>query len=239
MPCVRGEEKTRASITPRHAAVVAYLALFAALGGGAYAAAKINGRDLVDRSVAAKKVARNVLTGIEVNESKLGKVAAAKFADSARATRNVVKFDFAGDPVLPGAKVFQIGAGVSLRPVCNGTGSGPLPFAQLEVDLMNDAPGEANAWYVKGVPGTNSDERANETSVLRGNALGKQSTFQLIPHSSPDDELRTGSGSYAQAGGGFVYRSATHVVTGTFHAFVTVGPDGRVVCEFNGTALVS
>ena len=41
---------------PSPALVVALLALFVALGGGAYAATQINGKNLKDRSVAGKKL---------------------------------------------------------------------------------------------------------------------------------------------------------------------------------------
>ena len=54
--------------------VVATMALFVALGGSSYAAVKISGSKLKNRSVAAKKVKRDALGGTEVNESKLAQV---------------------------------------------------------------------------------------------------------------------------------------------------------------------
>lgn len=54
--------------------LVALLALFVALGGTGYAAAKLNGRNLVNRSVSAAKIKRNTLGGKEINEAKLGVV---------------------------------------------------------------------------------------------------------------------------------------------------------------------
>jgi hypothetical protein len=71
---------------PGHATVVAYLALFLAIGGGTFAIAKggkINGSKLKKRSVAGKKLKKNTITGTEVNENKLGKVPSAKAADTA------------------------------------------------------------------------------------------------------------------------------------------------------------
>jgi hypothetical protein len=62
---------------------VALLALFVALGGTGYAVTKINGSVLKNRSVPAKKLKKDQLGGTEINESKLGKVPAAKDADSA------------------------------------------------------------------------------------------------------------------------------------------------------------
>ncbi len=69
-----------------HATVVAYLALFLALSGGAIAVAggtKINGSKLKKRSVTGKKLERHTITGTEVNLNKLGKVPSAKAADTA------------------------------------------------------------------------------------------------------------------------------------------------------------
>jgi hypothetical protein len=69
-----------------HATAVAYVALFLALSGGAFAIAsggKINGSKLKKRSVAGKKLAKHTITGTEVNLNKLGKVPSAKAADTA------------------------------------------------------------------------------------------------------------------------------------------------------------
>jgi hypothetical protein len=71
---------------PGHATVIAYLALFLAIGGGTFAIAKggkINGSKLKKRSVAGKKLKKNTITGTEVNENKLGKVPSAANADHA------------------------------------------------------------------------------------------------------------------------------------------------------------
>src|SRR3954453_16099558 len=62
---------------PSHATVVAYLALFVALGGSGYAAVEINGGDIKDRTIIAKKVKKDALTGTEIKESKLGRVPSA------------------------------------------------------------------------------------------------------------------------------------------------------------------
>ena len=74
-----------AHLRPRltYANVTATLALFVALGGGAYAATQINGKNLKDRSVAGKKLKRNTVTGTEVKEATLGKVPTASTADLA------------------------------------------------------------------------------------------------------------------------------------------------------------
>ena len=67
-----------------YANVVSTLCLFIVLGGGAYAAATIDGADLKARSVPATKIRRDALTGAEIKESTLRRVPdAAKLAGSA------------------------------------------------------------------------------------------------------------------------------------------------------------
>jgi hypothetical protein len=70
-------------IRPRlnHATVVAYLALFVALGGSSYAAVKINGKSIKDGSIPGAKleqrtitrlnVAKKTLTGTEIRDGSL------------------------------------------------------------------------------------------------------------------------------------------------------------------------
>jgi hypothetical protein len=54
-----------------YANVMSTLAVFIALGGSSYAALKISGRNIDNRSIPAKKLKRNSLTGREVRESRL------------------------------------------------------------------------------------------------------------------------------------------------------------------------
>ena len=62
--------------------VVSLAALFVALGGSSYAAFKISGSQLENRSVAGKKIKRNTLGGRVIKESRLGKVRRARRADT-------------------------------------------------------------------------------------------------------------------------------------------------------------
>ena len=64
-----------------YANVMSTLAVFIALGGSSYAAVSLNGRDLKHRSVPATKIKRNALTGVEIRESRLGRVPRAAYAD--------------------------------------------------------------------------------------------------------------------------------------------------------------
>jgi hypothetical protein len=59
---------------PSHATVVAYLALFVALGGSSYAAIRVTGKNVKDRSLTAKDIKKSSLTTTEVKDhSLLGK----------------------------------------------------------------------------------------------------------------------------------------------------------------------
>jgi hypothetical protein len=62
--------------------VVSLVALFVALGGSSYAAFKISGSRLENRSVSGKKIKRNALGGTVIKESRLGKVRRARRADT-------------------------------------------------------------------------------------------------------------------------------------------------------------
>lgn len=65
-----------------YANVMSTLALFVALGGSSYAALRINGKSIENRSIPAKKVRVNALTGREIRESSLGRVSRARRADT-------------------------------------------------------------------------------------------------------------------------------------------------------------
>ena len=56
---------------PSHATIVAYLALFTALGGSAYAAATIGSREIKDNSIRSRDVRNQALTGRDVDERSL------------------------------------------------------------------------------------------------------------------------------------------------------------------------
>lgn len=71
---------------PSHATVVAYLALFVALGGSAYAVTMVTGKDIRNRSITKADIRKNTLTGSEILERRLGRVrraVRARTADSA------------------------------------------------------------------------------------------------------------------------------------------------------------
>jgi hypothetical protein len=79
-----------------YANVVSTLALVLALGGVSYAAVKISGKTIKDRTVTAKKIKKNSLTGTEINEAKLGKVPKAALADNATNAAHATNADTVG-----------------------------------------------------------------------------------------------------------------------------------------------
>ncbi len=70
---------------PSHATIVAYIALFVALGGSVYAAtsSKINGQKIKPNSVPGNRIKPGSLTGSQINASTLGVVPKATQADKA------------------------------------------------------------------------------------------------------------------------------------------------------------
>jgi hypothetical protein len=56
---------------PSHATLVAYLALFVALGGTVYAASKIDGKTIRPKSIPGNRLKPNSVTGRQVKESSL------------------------------------------------------------------------------------------------------------------------------------------------------------------------
>lgn len=61
-----------------YANVMATLAVFIALGGSSYAALKVSGKNVLDRSLTYRDLKRNTLGGSRINESRLGVVPRAR-----------------------------------------------------------------------------------------------------------------------------------------------------------------
>jgi hypothetical protein len=69
---------------PSAAIILACLALFMALGGVGYAATKIHGKTIIDRTIPGKKLKKNAVGGTAIKESALAKVPSAASADVAQ-----------------------------------------------------------------------------------------------------------------------------------------------------------
>ncbi len=72
-------DKLRHRLT--YANVMSTLAVFIALGGSSYAAVTISGSTIKNRSISAKKLRPNTLTGRQIRESRLARVPRARKAD--------------------------------------------------------------------------------------------------------------------------------------------------------------
>ena len=83
-----------------YANVVSTLCLFLVLGGGAYAAATIDGADLKARSVPATKIKRNALTGAEIRESTLPFLRASRLASGLGALTTTIPDPLITSPTL-------------------------------------------------------------------------------------------------------------------------------------------
>ena len=98
----------RKNTNGRHGIVVAYLALFLAIGGGAFAASGIAqknsvvSRSIKDSAVQSADVRDGALTGTDVNEASLGRVPSATQAESAR-TADSAQTAGTASAVAPGA----------------------------------------------------------------------------------------------------------------------------------------
>jgi hypothetical protein len=126
---------------PSAAGVIACLALFISLGGSAYALAKINGSELINRTVSRYKLEHKTLTGNEINESTLTNVANSQRLGGLAASRfariGTLKFTIAalqngwtgGDygSAAPGYAEDQLGI-VHLRGSLAGGASGTVAF---------------------------------------------------------------------------------------------------------------
>ena len=66
-----------------YANAMASIAVFVALGGGAYAAVHVNGKDIKNHTITGKKIKRNTLGSKQIKESRLGEVPSAARAQSA------------------------------------------------------------------------------------------------------------------------------------------------------------
>lgn len=130
---------------PSASTAVALLALFVALGGTGYAAVKINGKNVKNKTIAGREFKNNTLTGKQIRESKLATVPKAKSATTAD-TANALAGGAAAGFVRPG-KVLDTDL-VKLPAVGNSAATSPLktvftrgPFS-LQMACWNAPAGE-------------------------------------------------------------------------------------------------
>lgn len=129
---------------PSHSTVVAYLALFAALGGTAFAAAKIGSSGIARDAIKSKHIATGAVTGSDVDEATLE-----TYGPKAYVRTGTLTFADTGLAYCDGSD-FAVGAGydsrhpaLSSKPISTGAGTpfgwqvtaepGANPFVQVTV----------------------------------------------------------------------------------------------------------
>jgi hypothetical protein len=131
---------TRRIPRPSVALVVAFVALFAALGGTGYAALKITGKDIVNKSLGGKELKPDTLGGGQIKESALGTVPEAAHAANADNAINAQAAAKAADAdTVGGIPAAQL---MTVKPrLFESTISEQLNFANdATLDTLSDLP---------------------------------------------------------------------------------------------------
>jgi hypothetical protein len=233
--------------------VLALLALFAALASGAYAAQQaaknsVTSRSVRNGSLTGTDVKNDSLTGRDVKESTLGPVPSAQSAQSAQTAVSaqsfdgVRKIDFRDNQTNQAQTILSF-RGMELRATCEPfTG----PGTDVRLDLHTTPAATANSSLIRALqpPGSDPSERSHESDpgflIVRGASLAADGTMAVIPDHTSADALPDGNSpnTFIQGEGQIVYRSATDVVTVTFHAFVDhTASSSSGYCEILGNAV--
>lgn len=129
---------------PSHSTIVAYLALFVALGGSSYAALRVGSAQIVDNSIRSKDirnnsvrgkdVRRDTLTGADIKESRLGVVPQAANAANAANAGSALSV---ADNTVTGAKVVNNSLG-GIDIIESQLGTVPLATTALMAEDIED-----------------------------------------------------------------------------------------------------
>jgi hypothetical protein len=144
----------RPGLRPRltYANVTATLALFVALGGGAYAATalpanSVGTKQLKNNAVVSAKIKRHTITGADINESTLSTVPSAKVADAATVAAGLDKVTF---KTAPGTAPASSAANVATAKCDAGQHAiaGGVKLDTPGIGVVNDSYPDANgtAW---------------------------------------------------------------------------------------------
>jgi hypothetical protein len=144
--------------------IIACLALAVATGGSAYAATKINGKNIAKDSIAGNRLKNNTLTGVQIRESRLARVPDARSASTVN-----------GDKVMPfNITVAQDAATKTIKlPGATLYANGPSGNANLDVGATTSG----ETLTVEGVDTSGVDAFATQ------DALGTTSHSDLSPDS--------------------------------------------------------
>jgi hypothetical protein len=188
---------------PSVAMIIACLALFMALGGVGYAATKIHGKNVIDRTLSGKKLKKNAVGGTAIKESALGTVpnaGHAKSADSAASAQNATSAQSAANAdQLDGIdssgymrttpRLFEERVTTEVSDFANGSlvallnvpAGSYLVTARLEYD--NDGAGE-NEDCTLGVPGANDAVTLNLAAHGSGAEMDLASLQKVVSSGS-------------------------------------------------------
>lgn len=207
---------------PSPALVISLLALFVALGGTGYAALKINGKNIINRSVPGTKLKKNSLGGTEIREGKLAKVRRAARADRA---------DVAGNATQLGGR--PAGSFASSRLYLHryteaDRGEKVTIFEQGPFKVILDCSPAFGGGQDKAAAGIQI-----ETSDQTRNSISTPGPDTLLPAGSTINTARTATGNIAGATfrlvGGYV--DAGDGRTLDFSARLRVGTLGAIWCS--------
>jgi hypothetical protein len=227
--------------------VIALLALFVALAGGAYAATRapknsVTSASVRNGSLKGVDVKDDSLTGRDVKESTLGLVPSAQSAQTAQSATSagsfdgVRKIDYRNNQTGTTDTILSF-RGMDLRANCNAASAS---ITNLTLDLHTTPAATANASMLRALQPTGADpnERSGEVSIVRGGTLAAGGTLTVIPGSTSFDTLSDSTpANFIQGEGQIVYRTDADVVTVVYHAFVDHTAASAGYCEIFGNAI--
>jgi hypothetical protein len=184
---------------PSPALVVALVALFVALAGSGYAAVKLNGSQLVNRSVTGVKLKKNTVTGTEVKETSLGTVPSAVNANQLGG-RAPAAFLLAGDKAADSDKLDGLDSSAFLQTGAKASDSDKLDGQNSTAFGLAGQPlRAAGANGVGGNAGCASGELGIVVRDGRSAAIDGRFSFQVpgptpaYGQIRPDGSIRTSS----------------------------------------------
>jgi hypothetical protein len=210
---------------------IAVVALFASLGGGVYAASKIDGSQIKKASIAGSKLKANTVRGSRILESSLGKVQGARTADTAQtlAGRGPGAFVSAED-------IKRLRFDVTKRETAPPETQDVLKLGPLLLTAEcdpGDFPTDSGTFTLRG--STSATGAGFDIGLVRDtNSTGTGGGFLgSTPQTLHAVTVRNGT---ARLVGTLVYNDPTTTITVPFAIFVNDDLSGDTRCFFTGTA---
>ncbi|MFL5824431.1 MAG: hypothetical protein ACJ764_13430 [Solirubrobacteraceae bacterium] len=250
---------------PGHGTVVAYLALFVALGGSAYAAAsasigsndikpnailsrhikdgQVTSADVGASAITSAKIAANAITGADIKEQTLAQVPSAAHAAQAASATQATNATQAGNAALLGGQ-----SASAFLPATNVVRMDSSPSGLHGQSTPLDTPSFKVHAFCYGEIGTSRID-------LTVDATGQGAKVYWFDTASDNGGASTVKNSASDSGGGIlvqsqrtaatadiagtiVYRDDTQAITVTYGGSVTYpNSDFDSACKFTGTAV--